>query len=265
MTATDSAVTATSVPSPARPGSPPSGSPRFASVAPVGESPGGAAMRRRRRSGTRGRGVGGKGDPRRIGDDDRELAFDRLHGPARVDRIARLDERKELGSLALEDDEGGGRPVVDPDAAGFEVGDEAADADLLAERVGQVGEVDVTSLREWVARGGGRRRRGGAGSPPVDPGLLVDPAAAADPATRTSAGLRGRIVKRWSEAVGYGRRTMPVTVAMRSSASVSAAIPAPAWPTTTTCRPPSRISARQRSPSLCTLATGPWIRTSCHS
>ena len=199
-------------------------------------------------------------------DDDRELAFDRLHGPARVDRIARLDERKELGSLALEEDEGGGRPVVDPDAAGFEVGDEAADADLLAERVGQVGEVDVTSLREWVARGSGRRgcsRRQAA--PPVDPGLLVDPAAAADPATRTSAGLRGRIVNRWSEAVGYGRRTMPVTVAMRSSASVSAAIPAPAWPTTTTCRPPSRISARQRSPSLCTLATGPWIRTSCHS
>ena len=120
-------------------------------------------MRRRRRSGTRGRGVGGKGDPRRIGDDDRELAFDRLHGPARVDRIARLDERKELGSLALEEDEGGGRPVVDPDAAGFEVGDEAADADLLAQRVGQVGEVDVTSLWERVARGGGRRRSGGTG------------------------------------------------------------------------------------------------------
>ena len=44
VTATDSTVTATSVPTPARPAGPPSGSPRFASVAPVADAAGGAAM-----------------------------------------------------------------------------------------------------------------------------------------------------------------------------------------------------------------------------
>ena len=163
MTATESAVTATSVPSPARPGNPPSGSPRFASVALVGVVARWRGDGRRRGSGTRGGGIGGEGDPCRIVDDDRELAVDRLHGPARVERICRLDERKKLGCFTLEDDEGGCCPVVDPDAAGFEVGDETADADLFAHRSGETGKVDVTSVWERVARGGGRRRRCGTG------------------------------------------------------------------------------------------------------
>ena len=60
-------------------------------------------------------------------------------------------------------------PIVDPDAAGFEVGDEAADADLLAHRIGQAGKVDVTSPWERVARGGGRGSRGArvAARPPL--------------------------------------------------------------------------------------------------
>ena len=114
-------------------------------------------------------------------------------------------QRKELGSLALEEDEGGGRPVVDPDAAGLEVGDEAADADLLAERVGQVGEVDVTSLREWVARGSGRGGRPGAG------GAAGRPRAAPGSGGRGGSGDTnvGRVAREDRESLVRGGRVWP--------------------------------------------------------
>ena len=98
------------------------------------------------------------------------------------------------------------------------------------------------------------RRRRRLGCP--DPGC---------PDTCTSAGKRGVTAKRWSEAVGAGRRAIPTTVALRPSTSVVLAIPAPGWPTTTTRSLPTAISARQRSPSLWTLSTWPVTDTRRHS
>ena len=39
-------------------------------------------------------------------------------------------------------------------------------------------------------------------------------------------------MKRWSDALGLGRRTIPVTVAGRPSTSAVLGIPAPGWPGT---------------------------------
>ena len=171
VTATDSAVTAASVPSPARPGSPPSGSPRFASVAPLADSPAGPSS-----------GAAVAAGPAAVGSAARAIPAGSLTTTASspsTDSTVPLALTASLGSISGRSwaaspsrrTRAERRPVVDPDAAGFEVGDKAADADLLAERVGQVGEVDVTSLREWVARGRGRggcpaRRRRSAGSTP---------------------------------------------------------------------------------------------------
>ena len=83
--------------------------------------------------------------------------------------------------------------------------------------------------------------------------------------TRTSAGKRGVTANRWSDAVGAGRRAIPVTVAVRPSTSVVLGIPAPGWPTTTTWSLPTATSARQRSPSLLTLNTRPETVTRRHS
>ena len=136
---------------------------QFASVAPGGVSPGSAAM-----------GVAVAAGPAEVGSAARAIPAGSVtttasspstdsHRPARVDRIARLDEWKELGCITIEDDQAGGRPIVYPDAAGFEVSDEAADADLLAHGIGETGKVDVTPPWERVARGGGRRRSVGTG------------------------------------------------------------------------------------------------------
>ena len=117
---------------------------------------------------------------------------------------------------------------------------------------------------------------GPAGEPPVEPPAVLpdgpgDPEApgdAADPAegpSTRSAVLRGRIENRRSVAVGYGRFTMPVTVAVRPAATVVASIPLPASPMTGIRTDPTRSSACQRSPERCTSSIVPRRRTRRHS
>ena len=70
---------------------------------------------------------------------------------------------------------------------------------------------------------------------------------------------------RRSVAVGYGRLTMPVTVAARPSSTVAAAIPPPGRPRSGIRSPSETSSAVQRSPERCTSASVPRTRTSRHS
>src|SRR6185295_1798941 len=101
--------------------------------------------------------------------------------------------------------------------------------------------------------------------PPEPSAVPEPPPEAAEPLRSTSAGPRGTTDQRRSDAPGYGRRTMPTTVARRPSTTDEAAIPAPASPFTTTRSRPTLSSARQRSPSLWTSVSTPDTRTSRHS
>ena len=151
----------------------------------------------------------------------------------RVERIVGFDHRQELERGAAQHDPADRGPVIEREPVGPQVDDEAADPDQLADEAGEVVEVGVR------CRGDGGRGRAAGGRPP---GVVA--AAAGRGAvrscdllarsTRTSAGKRGVTANRWSDAVGAGRRAMPMTVAVRPSTSVVLGIPAPGWPTTTT-------------------------------
>src|SRR5688572_25916391 len=71
-------------------------------------------------------------DPTQAGgiphDDDQRLVTC-LDAAGRVDRVARLEERQVLSRLAGQDDRPDGRTVVDRDAVGRQVDDEAANPD----------------------------------------------------------------------------------------------------------------------------------------
>ena len=152
-------------------------------------SPDSAAMGVAVASGTRGGGIGGKGDPCRIGDDDRELAVDRLTVPlALTASVGSMSGRSWAASPSRTTKAEavpssirmprGSRSVTRPPTR-------TCSPTASPDRQGRC----HVPLASRVARGGRRRRGGGTGvAVGAGPWPFVDPGAAADPVTRTSAG-----------------------------------------------------------------------------
>ena len=127
-------------------------------------------------------------------------------------------------------------------------------------RPAERGEVDGRSRRP--RRGPAAAALPGMGAWPTRPTVPAD-GAADPPATRR--GRRGDVRRPAGhdarsggpDALGWGRRTTPITAARPPSTSVVAGIPAPARPATTTVAPAVRTSARQRSPRRATSRRSP--------
>ena len=273
VTATDSAEIASSVPTPAAPASTGQGAPpKPAKPAGPGGGVGVVHARWRRVARLAGEGqaagrdrITGQDDAARVVDHDHETAVQRFDSSDRVERIVGFDHRQELERGAAQHDPADRGPVIEREPVGPQVDDEAADPDQPAGEPGEVVEVGVRAPRGQRSRSRRRRTRRRALPPPPLVVAPFGPATCWPPVTRTSAGKRGVTANRWSDAVGAGRRAIPVTVAVRPSTIVVLGIPAPGWPTTTTWSLPTAISARQRSPSLLTLNTRPETVTRRHS
>ena len=116
-----------------------------------------------------------------------------------------------------------------------QVADDAADPDRAAVEAREVDEVRVGDRRRGAGRRRGRALAGGRGrarsagvAGSRDARRRRPPGrAAASPSTRRSLRPRGRTAYRRSFAVGYGRRTMPATVARWPSSTDATGIPAP--------------------------------------
>ena len=206
VTATDRAVIATSVATPARPGNPPSGSTRLASVASVAGSPRGSA-----------RGVAVAAGPAAVGSAASAIPAGSVTTTASspsTDSTVPLALTASRGSMSGRSSaaspsrrtraEAG--PIVDPDAARVEA----------RSRGRRRGPARPAHRPGW--RGPHRRPAGSGalvaadvadgpapGSPRVDPALFEDPAAAADPETRTSR----RVARKDREPLVRGGRVWP--------------------------------------------------------
>ena len=119
---------------------------------------------------------------------------------------------------------------------------QAADPNHPPDMTREIHEVDVARPGHLA------RRASAAAAAPADPPVGRVHVAVGGPRA-TSAVERGTIANRRSLADGYGRRTIPTTVAGRPSTSAVAGIAAPASPLTTTRSRPTASSARQRAPS----------------
>ncbi len=97
---------------------------------------------------------------------------------------------------------------------------------------------------------------------PSEAALRADSASGAGP-TRTSSGERGSSWK--ADESEVERRTTPVTTAMRPAVMPLAAIPAAGSPRTTTRRPSTSNSTRQREPARVSRSMRPHTRTRRHS
>ena len=268
VTTTEAAEIAASPPSPAVPastGRPPPPRPANRPEPPVPDGPAEAPATAPDAAPAIGRGVGDRiarqEQPARVIDDDRRALRACLDPADDVEGVVRFDQGEAVERRGPKDHPAGRGAIVEREAVGAEVDDEPADADVPTDERGEVAEVRVIGIdrrrggrvralariHRQHHRSSNRRRR------------------PAWPATVTSSGDRGVIANRRSLAFGYGRRTMPVTVATRPSTSAELAIPDPGWPTTTTSADPTRISARHRSPSLWTLETRPLMDASRHS
>ena len=136
--------------------------------------------------------------------------------------------------------------------------------------------VEVDEVGVGRRRGPTSRRPRRAVGPLVPPAAAPVPPACVEPvppprggrlpSTRTSAGNRGVTAKRRSVALGYGRRAIPTTVALRPSTSAVLAMPAPGWPTTTTLLVADHDLRRAIGRRACgRSSTRPVIATSRHS
>ena len=124
-----------------------------------------------------------------------------------VDRVAGLDERGERGRRAGEADGRDGGAVIEAEAVGRQVRDQAADSDHLADHGGEVGQVGVGDGRERLLAPVGvcrARRRSGSVSDdaPVVRSSFRSAPGEAEATVRTSALDRGSRAARWSVAFG---------------------------------------------------------------
>ena len=204
-------------------------------------------------------------DVRGVADHQHELVA-LLRRAGRVEGVARRQHLEQRRGAVREDDPADRRAVVEPEAVRLEGRDEPADPHPRADVRGEVPQVDVGRRRGRARRGAERRRRAAARArrrarcrPRAVP--VVDAAPSA-----MSRVCRGAIANRRSVAVGYGRLTMPVTVALRPSMTAVLGMPLPARPARAMrVDPDSTSSAVQRSPLFLTFAIVPVARTSRHS
>ena len=190
----------------------------------------------------------------------------------RVERVAGLEAAGQARGVAAEHDQRLGRPVVEPDARRPRSPPRGRRRGPVRPggrrgRGGRCPSPDPRRPRRWSSprRAPAIRRRSPAPAVAPAPGELDAPAAGTALPSTMSARWRGTIANRRSVAVGYGRFTMPVTVAARPTARSVEAIPLPARPAIGTRPPWIWSSAVHRSPLLWTSTIVPATLTSRHS
>ena len=170
-----------------------------------------------------------------------------------------------------DDDPADSRPVVEGEPGRVEGDHEPADPDELPENEARstrsastapAGGAGLSAARRRPAEASGGRRqvRPDRSAPPRHRHGSARPARRRGP-PGTAAGSRSG--GRWRSGRGGGRSRSRSRCDPPSTAVI--AIPEPGWPTTGPGSIRRRISARQRSPSLCTLSIGPVTVTSRHS
>ena len=96
--------------------------------------------------------VAGLDDPARVVHDDGRTVRRLLDAADGVDGVVGLEQRQELEGTGLEDDDPDGGPVVEQQAVGPKVDDQATDPDGPADQRGQIDQVRVRRFPRARAR-----------------------------------------------------------------------------------------------------------------